>query len=139
MPSMIFSGSWTIASANRHIEPIGGRGCGEQMQAEFGKEMRRHRKFIGLSKLGCTQPSRDAADPGKIGHDKVARPGLECRGHCLDAVEILTELQGNFAGRGDFGVTLQIIVPDRFLQPRMASEASADTRNRASSMESAWL
>ena len=67
--------------------------------------------------LAAPDPTRDAADPGEIGHHEVTGARLQCGLHRLDAVEVLADLQRHLARRRNSGIAGQIVVADRLLEP----------------------
>lgn len=77
-PSRIFTGARSMGPArSRCSKEVCGRRSREQVCADLGVEVRGDRQPGGSGDRGGSEPGRDAADPGDVGHHEVRGAGRD--------------------------------------------------------------
>src|SRR6266849_7087271 len=89
------------ASTVQIVEPLADGGDTEQMGAELGEDMARHRETSRFGERGGTQPATHPADLHHIEHNVVGSMGRDTPGHVVRPPPVLPKLNGRAGSFGD--------------------------------------
>ncbi len=87
------------------------------MGADFRIKMGRHGNAGSPGNGRRPTPPGDAADAHKIGHHEIARLLLQRFVEFTRTIEIFTDLHWRFQLSGQLGITVQIVIDNRLLDP----------------------
>jgi hypothetical protein len=88
-----------------------------QMDLGHVADVRYHRQSMREREIGDLQPFGDAGEAGDVGLDEVHGPGVDEIPEVVEAVELLAEGDGGPDLLGEPLVPLNVVVPQRLLEP----------------------